>query len=205
MSGREQRIEQRAGIPPLYENASVDNFILPSGNPQSRSALASVVLNVRGYVREYPHSPKPGLLFLGAPGTGKTHLAVAALRGLIAKRIRGNLLRLPVAAHADSPRLRQGVGVERPRGLSIGSGRRDPFAGRCRRQPHQRLGGGYRDVHRHAPLQLAQGDHRHHQPARSGSWRQTRVRLAGRISTASSSSRSASGCGRGRDCLKCAS
>ena len=53
-AGREQRIEERAGIPPLYENASVDNFILPSGNPQARRDLASVVLTVRGYVREYP-------------------------------------------------------------------------------------------------------------------------------------------------------
>ncbi len=87
--GREQRIEERAGIPPLYENASVDNFILPSGNPQARRDLASVVLTVRGYVREYPQGPKPGLLFLGAPGTGKTHLAVAALRGLIARGFEG--------------------------------------------------------------------------------------------------------------------
>jgi DNA replication protein DnaC len=91
--GREQRIEERAGIPRLYENASIDgkgrNFILPDGNPKARSDLASVVLTVRGYVREYPHSPKPGLLFLGAPGTGKTHLAVAALRGLIARGFEG--------------------------------------------------------------------------------------------------------------------
>lgn len=83
--GREQRIEQRAGIPLLYRNASLDNFNLPSGNPQARAALATVVLTVRGYVREYPNIPKPGLLFLGAPGTGKTHLAVAAVRGLIAR------------------------------------------------------------------------------------------------------------------------
>jgi len=88
-AGREQRIEQRAGIPPLYQSASVVNFILPSGNPLARSSLASVVLTVRGYVREYPHGPKPGLLFLGAPGTGKTHLAVAALRGLIARGFEG--------------------------------------------------------------------------------------------------------------------
>src|ERR1700733_10346965 len=36
--GREQRIEERAGIPRLYENASIDgkgrNFILPDGNPK---------------------------------------------------------------------------------------------------------------------------------------------------------------------------
>jgi DNA replication protein DnaC len=88
-AGREQRIEERAGIPLLYANASVDNFILPSGNPQARTALASVVLTVRGYVREYPQSPKPGLLFLGAPGTGKTHLAVAALRALFARGFEG--------------------------------------------------------------------------------------------------------------------
>jgi DNA replication protein DnaC len=88
-AGREQRIEDRANIPPLYRNASVDNFVLPADNPVSRTQLASVVLNVRAYVREYPNVPKPGLLFIGAPGTGKTHLAVAALRSLIARGFEG--------------------------------------------------------------------------------------------------------------------
>jgi len=83
--GREQRNEQRANLPPLYQNASLDNFILPADNPVARPRLAKVLVDVRGYVREYPAVPKPGLLFLGPPGTGKTHLAVAALRGLIAK------------------------------------------------------------------------------------------------------------------------
>jgi DNA replication protein DnaC len=87
--GREQRNEERANLPLLYQNASLDNFILPSGNPSARTALASVVLTVRGYVREYPNLPQPGLLFLGAPGTGKTHLAVAALRGLIQRGFEG--------------------------------------------------------------------------------------------------------------------
>jgi len=88
-AGRALRNEERAGIPPLYERASVDNFILPSENPISRSALAKVLVDVRGYVREYPGVPKPGLLFLGPPGTGKTHLAVAALRSLIARGFEG--------------------------------------------------------------------------------------------------------------------
>jgi DNA replication protein DnaC len=88
-AGREQRVEDRANIPPLYRNASVDNFVLPADNPVSRTQLASVVLNVRAYVREYPNVPKPGLLFIGAPGTGKTHLAVAALRSLIARGFEG--------------------------------------------------------------------------------------------------------------------
>jgi len=87
--GRERRNEARANIPPLYENASVDTFILPADNPVSRSALAKVLLDVRGYVRDYPTVPKPGLFFLGAPGTGKTHLGVAALRGLIARGFEG--------------------------------------------------------------------------------------------------------------------
>jgi DNA replication protein DnaC len=44
---------------------------------------------VRGYGRDYPGLPKPGLLFIGPPGTGKTHLAVAALRTLIVRGFEG--------------------------------------------------------------------------------------------------------------------
>jgi len=87
--GREQRVEARANIPPLYRHASLDNFILPTDNPVERPHLAKVLLDVRGYVREYPKLEKPGLLFIGPPGTGKTHLSVAALRGLIARGFEG--------------------------------------------------------------------------------------------------------------------
>ena len=86
---RGQRVEARANIPPLYQNASVDNFILPADNPVSRTQLAGVVLTVRAYMREYPRVPKPGLLFIGPPGTGKTHLGIAVLRGLIARGFEG--------------------------------------------------------------------------------------------------------------------
>lgn len=89
-AGREQRLEQRANIPPLYRSASVDNFILPADNPTARTGLGTVVLTVRAYLREFgPNIAKPGLMFLGPPGTGKTHLAVAALRGLIARGFEG--------------------------------------------------------------------------------------------------------------------
>ncbi len=88
-AGREQRNEERANIPPLYKQASVDNFILPDGNPVARSRLTNALLSVRTYVREYPALPKPGLLFIGFPGTGKTHLAVAGLRALIGRGFEG--------------------------------------------------------------------------------------------------------------------
>ena len=88
-AGRAGRLKDRANIPPLYERASVDNFVLPPDNPVARTALATVALTVRGYVRDYPSVPKPGLLFIGAPGCGKTHLAVAALSGLIERGFEG--------------------------------------------------------------------------------------------------------------------
>jgi DNA replication protein DnaC len=86
---RAGRLEERANIPPLYKNASVDNFILPADNPVARTALASALLTVRSYVREYPSLPKLGLIFIGPSGAGKTHLAVAALRGLIERGFEG--------------------------------------------------------------------------------------------------------------------
>lgn len=67
-----------AGIPPLYQNASLDSF-----DAQSLPTLQSVMLLVRGYAREYPNVDKPGLLLIGNTGTGKTHLAVSALRTLM--------------------------------------------------------------------------------------------------------------------------
>jgi DNA replication protein DnaC len=85
LAGRAQRIEAAAGIPPLYRDASFDNFVLPLDNPTARTGLATVLLTVKNYVREFPNGDRPGLLLVGDPGTGKTHLAVAALRALIGK------------------------------------------------------------------------------------------------------------------------
>ncbi len=87
--GRARRVEERACIPPNYAHASFDNFSLPQDNPISRRGLAEILLIVRTYTREFPQGDKPGLLFVGSPGTGKTHLAVAALRSLIARGFEG--------------------------------------------------------------------------------------------------------------------
>ena len=84
--GRADRITARANIPPLYEKKTLDNFEA-SGD---REALKKAMVDVRTYVNNYPGKlDKPGLLFIGPPGTGKTHLAVAALRGLIQREFEG--------------------------------------------------------------------------------------------------------------------
>jgi DNA replication protein DnaC len=87
--GRAQRLEDNSQIPLLYRKASFDNFILPKDNPMGSRELAQVLLTVRAFVREFPNEKRPGLLLLGEPGTGKTHLAVAALRALLEKGFEG--------------------------------------------------------------------------------------------------------------------
>jgi DNA replication protein DnaC len=84
--GRAERLEDRAQIPPLYRHASFDNFVIPGPeNPIARHDLTTVLLQVKNYVRDFPHETRPGLLLIGEPGSGKTHLAVAALRKIVEK------------------------------------------------------------------------------------------------------------------------
>src|SRR5437870_1841158 len=86
---RASLLEERAGIPPLYRNASLDNFKLPADNPTANRGLATVLLAVKSFTREFPNEKKPGLLLIGEPGVGKTHLAVAALRILLSRGFEG--------------------------------------------------------------------------------------------------------------------
>ncbi len=80
-----EQMEKLAQIPENYQRASFENFHLPDDNPTARRGLSDVMLAVSGFTRIYPKNPKPGLLLVGPPGTGKTHLAVAALRLLLAR------------------------------------------------------------------------------------------------------------------------
>jgi len=88
-ANRAARLEENAAIPPLYRNASVDNFVLPRDNPIAHRELANVLLTVKAFAREFPAEKRPGLLLIGDPGSGKTHLAVAALRILISRGFEG--------------------------------------------------------------------------------------------------------------------
>jgi len=90
-----ERRESGAGIPPLYRNASFENFLLSRDNPIEYPQLTEVFLKVRGYARDFPATKQPGLLLMGPPGTGKTHLALAL--GLAACQ-RGHRVRFTTAA-----------------------------------------------------------------------------------------------------------
>ncbi|MGE5488141.1 MAG: ATP-binding protein [bacterium] len=77
-------LEEAARIPPHYRSASFDNF------SAFNESYQFILVKLAAYVREFPAGlKKPGLLMIGSTGTGKTHLAVAVLRKLIAKGFQG--------------------------------------------------------------------------------------------------------------------
>ena len=86
LSERVRRLEQKANIPPLYRNASFDNFTRYGDNPIADPLLSDALRTAKSYVREFlPGVTTRGLLFIGDPGTGKTHLAAAVLGELISR------------------------------------------------------------------------------------------------------------------------
>lgn len=86
---RARHVEENSGIPPLYRAAAFDTFRLPADNPVARNQLSMVMTIANSYAREFPATEKPGLLLIGDPGTGKTHLAVAALKKLMSRGFEG--------------------------------------------------------------------------------------------------------------------
>lgn len=81
---RLDELEDRAQIPRNYRNASLENFLASDSK-----TLRDAMVLIRAYANEYPLVRKPGLLLVGPTGTGKTHLAVAALRQLLARGFEG--------------------------------------------------------------------------------------------------------------------
>jgi DNA replication protein DnaC len=79
-----RRLFDDARIPPRYRRCDFDNFQVYQQNEK----LAIAVAAVRRFAQSFPNVPK-GLCLIGPHGIGKTHLAVAALRGALARGSQG--------------------------------------------------------------------------------------------------------------------
>jgi DNA replication protein DnaC len=77
------QLERTAKIPATYRTSSLTDY------PETQRALYKVFLEVQAFAREFPCGNKLGLLLLGDVGSGKTHLAVAALRSLFGRGFTG--------------------------------------------------------------------------------------------------------------------
>ncbi len=85
---RVSRILARARIPRRYEHCDFDNFDtdLYESEPEAAAwnrSLEQAKLVVESFARDYPVGTNCGLLLMGPCGSGKTHLAVAALKQLV--------------------------------------------------------------------------------------------------------------------------
>jgi len=87
------RLLELAGIPRRYEHCTLDSFEM--WNASKDPTLATALRQVRDFADAYPNVER-GMLLMGGVGTGKTHLAIAVLKELIARYgVRGRFADLP--------------------------------------------------------------------------------------------------------------
>jgi len=78
---RPERLLATARIPARYTHCDLESFHLNPRLTNQSHERAKIV--AEKFVREYPPSMPFGLLFMGPPGVGKTHLAVGIVKALI--------------------------------------------------------------------------------------------------------------------------
>ncbi len=83
---RVRLLVEAAGIPPRYRHCRLSNFQTSSPSPAERTQLQGARTLAEHYVEGFLQEGgfrQSGLLFVGRPGVGKTHLAVGVLVELI--------------------------------------------------------------------------------------------------------------------------
>jgi len=98
---------EASGIPPRYAGCTIEsfNFASTTRNPVSREKLLAARRACQSYVEEFlslerGEFAETGLLFIGAPGVGKTHLAAAVLAEVIRRYgVRGRFVDFTSLVH----------------------------------------------------------------------------------------------------------
>ena len=100
---RGRRLVEAAGIPPRYRHCRLSNFQTSSPAAAERNQLQGARRLAEHYVEGFLQEGgfrQSGLLFVGPPGTGKTHLAVGVLVDLIERlRVRGRFAEFTSLIH----------------------------------------------------------------------------------------------------------
>jgi DNA replication protein DnaC len=97
--GRGARLLEAAEIPPRYRRCRLSKFETAERNPNRKAQLVRALADCKRYTEHFlqpeGHFRETGLLFIGPPGVGKTHLAVAVLVELIERlKVRGRFVEL---------------------------------------------------------------------------------------------------------------
>lgn len=100
IDGLASRLLSVAGIPPRYAGCRLTTFKTSHPDRAVHEQLEAAVVRSRRYVEEFLPSREGGLVYVGPPGVGKTHLAVAVLVELIERyRVHGRFVEFTSLVH----------------------------------------------------------------------------------------------------------